>query len=70
MDSHVQRNTASLAEVMSAELAAKLVDFCVFFSHDGHLGDGGVGHDIAVLRCMFVSQLRYIHCLFLVVDRK
>lgn len=55
MDSHVQGNAAGRAEVVSAELAAELVAFGVFFSHDGHLGDGGVGHDIAVLDCKFIS---------------
>ena len=53
---------------MSAEFATELVGFCVFFSDDGHLGDGGVGHNVVVLSCRFINSLEYI--LFIVVDGK
>lgn len=55
MDAHVQRNTASFAEVVGAEFAAEVVDLCVLFADDGHLGDGGVGTDVAVLGYGFMS---------------
>jgi hypothetical protein len=68
MDSHVQRNAAGLAEMMSTEFPAELVAFGVFFSNDSHLWDGGVGHDIAILDYKFISYLKYI--IFIIVDGK
>mgnify|MGYP003623000741 CR=1 FL=1 len=68
MDSHVQKNAASLAEEVGAELAAELVTSNVFLSGNRHLSDGGIGHYITILDGKNIRLLGLAMCI--IVDGK